>query len=231
MAPLDAATRRTLRARAHHLDPVVAIGQQGLSPAVLHEIEVALLAHELIKVRVFSDDRATRAALLVQLAAAVDAAPVQHLGKLFVLWRPNPELAAARRPTGRARHRKRAPGIDDPRGKGADAARGKTGVRGMKAKTTARKRGSTAAHAAALARERRRQPPGERASDDASARPPARGRPRPAAKGAAPAVTPQAPRSRRDGAARGKAAAPADRTAPPAGVPRAVQPRRRRGRG
>src|SRR5438309_2806534 len=94
---LDAATRRALRARAHHLDPVVAIGQHGLTPSVIHEIDVALLAHELIKIRVFSDDRAARAALLDEVARTLDAAPVQQLGKLLVIWRPNPDKDAAAR--------------------------------------------------------------------------------------------------------------------------------------
>ena len=91
MPDLSPAQRRALRARAHHLDPVVGVGQHGLTPAVLREIDVALEAHELIKVRVHGDDRDARAALLDEICAALDAAPVQHLGKLLVLWRPNPD--------------------------------------------------------------------------------------------------------------------------------------------
>jgi putative YhbY family RNA-binding protein len=107
MPPLDSAARRALRARAHHLDPVVSIGQQGLTPTVVHEIDGALRAHELIKIRVFSDDREARGALLETVCAAVDAAPVQHLGKLFVIWRPNPEAAKpAARKTGTERPRR-----------------------------------------------------------------------------------------------------------------------------
>lgn len=85
------AERRALRAQAHHLDPVVAVGQQGLTPAVLHEVDLALLKHELVKVRVFSDDRTVRNAMLEQICAAMTCAAVQHLGKVLVLWRPNPE--------------------------------------------------------------------------------------------------------------------------------------------
>jgi putative YhbY family RNA-binding protein len=104
MLELTPAQRRALRARAHHLDPVVAIGQHGLTPAVLHEIDVALKAHELIKVRVFDDDRKAREALLQEVCAAVEAAPVQHLGKLLVIWRENPDRAkAASRPRGLAK--------------------------------------------------------------------------------------------------------------------------------
>lgn len=86
--------RRALRAQAHHLHPVVTIGQHGLTPTVLTEIELALNAHGLIKVRVFLDDRDERELLLAEIADGLDAAPVQHIGKLFVLWRPQPEPAA-----------------------------------------------------------------------------------------------------------------------------------------
>jgi RNA-binding protein len=85
--------RRQLRARAHPLHPVVAIGQHGLTASVLHEIDVALLAHELVKVRVLGDDRAEREALLTRICDDLQCAPVQHIGKLLVLWRPNPEKA------------------------------------------------------------------------------------------------------------------------------------------
>jgi len=93
MIELSPAERKELRGEAHHLDPVVMIGADGLTPAVSKEIEGALNAHGLIKVRVFSDDRAGREALLQQLAEAHSAAPVQHIGKLLVLWRPIPEKA------------------------------------------------------------------------------------------------------------------------------------------
>lgn len=93
---LTPAQRKDHRAAAHHLDPVVMIGAEGLTPAVLKEADAALKAHGLIKVRVFSDDRAAREALLVQLADQLDAAPIQHIGKLLVLWRPLPDKAADR---------------------------------------------------------------------------------------------------------------------------------------
>lgn len=88
---LTPAQRKEHRAEAHHLDPVVMIGSDGLTPAVLKEIDAALNAHALIKVRVFSDDRAAREALLVSLSDELGAAPIQHIGKLLVLWRPMPE--------------------------------------------------------------------------------------------------------------------------------------------
>lgn len=88
---LSPAQRRELRAKAHHLHPVVSVGQHGLTPAVMHEIDVNLLAHELIKVRVFADEREQREIVLERICTALDASPVQHIGKLLVLWRPAPD--------------------------------------------------------------------------------------------------------------------------------------------
>ncbi|MCE4557743.1 YhbY family RNA-binding protein [Roseateles cellulosilyticus] len=94
---LTPAQRKEKRADAHHLDPVVMIGGEGLTPAVVKETDAALKAHGLIKVRVFSDDRTAREAMLAQLSDELDAAPIQHIGKLLVLWRPIPEKAKAER--------------------------------------------------------------------------------------------------------------------------------------
>ena len=91
MTPLNPAQRRELRAKAHHLDPVVTVGHHGLTPAVLHELDLALLAHELVKVRVFNDERDAREAMLQEMCAGLDCAAVQHVGKILVLWRANPE--------------------------------------------------------------------------------------------------------------------------------------------
>lgn len=90
MLTLTPAQRREHRASAHHLDPVVQVGADGLTEAVVREADAALRAHGLIKVRIFSDDRAAREAAMVELAERLDAAPVQHIGKLVVLWRPIP---------------------------------------------------------------------------------------------------------------------------------------------
>lgn len=80
-----------LKARAHHLNPVVMIGQHGLTDSVIKETDAALTAHELIKVRVLGDDRAERIEICEALCQAVDAELVQHIGKLLVLWRKKPE--------------------------------------------------------------------------------------------------------------------------------------------
>lgn len=87
---LTPSQRKEHRADAHHIDPVVAIGGDGLTDAVVKEADLALKAHGLIKVRVFSDERETREAFFAQLADQLNAAPIQHIGKLLVLWRPIP---------------------------------------------------------------------------------------------------------------------------------------------
>jgi putative YhbY family RNA-binding protein len=76
------------RAAAHHLDPVVLVGSGGVTEAVIKEIDAALKAHGLIKLRVLSQSRDERQALLALLADQLNAAAVQHIGKLLVLWRP-----------------------------------------------------------------------------------------------------------------------------------------------
>lgn len=76
-----------LKAQAHHLNPVVMIGQKGLTEAVIQETHAALQAHELIKVRVLGDDREERIAICEALCEAVEAQLVQHIGKLLVLYR------------------------------------------------------------------------------------------------------------------------------------------------
>jgi len=88
---LTPAQRKVHRADAHHLDPVVLVGGDGLTPAVIKEIDSALRAHGLIKVRVFSDDRSARETILQTLTEQLNAAPIQHIGKLLVLWRPQVE--------------------------------------------------------------------------------------------------------------------------------------------
>lgn len=88
---LSPAQRKEHRALAHHLEPVVMIGGDGLSAAVLREIDAALNAHGLIKVRVHGDDRQVRDTLFQQIADQLGAAPIQHIGKLLVFWRPQPE--------------------------------------------------------------------------------------------------------------------------------------------
>jgi len=91
--PLNSTARRALRAEAHHLDPVVMIGDSGLTPAVIAETDRALNAHQLIKIRVLGDDREVRRPMMAALCSALGCAPVQIIGKLLVVWRPLPVTA------------------------------------------------------------------------------------------------------------------------------------------
>ncbi|TSA21911.1 MAG: ribosome assembly RNA-binding protein YhbY [Betaproteobacteria bacterium] len=88
MKTLTPQQRKFLRAEAHDIKPVVMIGNNGLTEAVIAETNRALTAHELIKVRVQGDDRAARELWLTELCAATDAAPVQHIGKLLIIYKP-----------------------------------------------------------------------------------------------------------------------------------------------
>ncbi len=93
MLNLTPAERSELRSQAHGMNPVVMIGESGLTPAVIKETDAALNAHGLIKVRVFGDDREVRLAYYEALCNELGAAPVQHIGKLLVLYRPKKEKA------------------------------------------------------------------------------------------------------------------------------------------
>lgn len=99
MLKLTPAERSSLRAQAHTLSPVVLIGESGLTPSVMKEIDASLNAHGLIKVRVFGDDRIARIAAYETICEQLAAAPIQHIGKLLVLYRPKPE--EAKEPSGK----------------------------------------------------------------------------------------------------------------------------------
>lgn len=91
MPPTLTARERThLKARAHVLEPVVQVGHAGVTSEIVAEVERALTAHELIKVRIGGADRHDRVALGDDLAAASDAAVVHRVGKVLILWRPRP---------------------------------------------------------------------------------------------------------------------------------------------
>lgn len=90
MKELSPNERRELKARAHSLHPVVSIASKGLAPTVLAEIDACLKAHELIKVRVYGAEKDAREALLVELCTQLDAAAVQHIGNVLIVFRQNP---------------------------------------------------------------------------------------------------------------------------------------------
>ncbi|GGI54457.1 YhbY family RNA-binding protein [Oxalicibacterium solurbis] len=96
MLKITPAERSALRADAHALNPVVIIGEAGLTPGVLKEIDASLDSHGLIKIRVFGDDREARIAIYDTICSELGTAPIQHIGKLLVVYRPKKEAVKSR---------------------------------------------------------------------------------------------------------------------------------------
>lgn len=96
MIELTPAQRREFRAKAHHLNPVVTIGSNGLTDTVVAEIDRSLQAHELIKIRVQGADHKQRDVLMLELCTTLEAAPVQHIGNILVVWRARREVEKVR---------------------------------------------------------------------------------------------------------------------------------------
>jgi RNA-binding protein len=94
---LTAVQRQELKGQAHSLKPVVMIGDKGLVDTVMAEIDRALKVHELIKIRVLSDEREERANAMAQICKAVGCEPVQIIGKLLVIFRARTEEETAER--------------------------------------------------------------------------------------------------------------------------------------
>jgi len=86
--------RAHLKARAHALEPIVQVGVAGVTPEIIAEVDRALTAHELIKVRVGASDREERVALGGEVATATNASVVHRVGKVLILWRPRPTDAS-----------------------------------------------------------------------------------------------------------------------------------------
>ena len=83
--------RSHLKGRAHALEPVVFVGQAGLSDTVIAELNRALTAHGLIKVKLAGAGREDRETLTEEICARTGAAAVQNVGRVLVLWRPRPD--------------------------------------------------------------------------------------------------------------------------------------------
>ena len=82
--------RAHLKARAHALEPVVHIGNAGVTDTLVAEVNRALTAHELIKVKIGTDDRVSRVAIGDEICARTGATAVHRVGKVVILWRPRP---------------------------------------------------------------------------------------------------------------------------------------------
>ncbi len=87
MQELTVKQRQYLKGVAHKLEPVVMIGNNGLTNAVIHEIQLNLTAHELIKIKVLEDDRELRHDLIAQITEKSQAQFVQHIGKILIFYR------------------------------------------------------------------------------------------------------------------------------------------------
>lgn len=171
---LTSGERRALRAAAHALHPIVLIGDNGLTAAVLQEIDRGLNAHELMKVHAADADRDSREAMLANICESLSCAAVHHLGKMLIIYRPGP--AAQRKETAAgspvaAQHRS---GRHIPKKQAAHAHDRVAVPAGVKAHGSAAKPAPTRSRAGA-----RTNPPAS----------PAPGRLRRAAKAAQPAKT------------------------------------------
>ena len=88
---LNTQMKKSLRGVAHHLDPVIAVSERGITHGIVEETERALSDHELIKVKVFSADRSSRVEVASALAEATSSTVLQQIGKVAVLYRRNPK--------------------------------------------------------------------------------------------------------------------------------------------
>ena len=91
MLTLTVSERLALKGRAHTLKPTVMIGNAGLTESVLAEIDLTLKRHDLIKIRIMGDDRELRATIMDTICTTLHAAPIQLIGKVLVIYKPNPD--------------------------------------------------------------------------------------------------------------------------------------------
>jgi RNA-binding protein len=97
---LTEAQKKFLRGRGHSLNPVVTVGDAGLTPAVLAELESALAHHELLKVKLRTGDRALRDEFIERIGAELGATLVQKIGYVALFYRENPEKRKIALPEG-----------------------------------------------------------------------------------------------------------------------------------
>ena len=88
--PLTTSQRRYLRGICHQLHPIVTVAEKGVSPSIVKELDAALKAHEIVKVRISAPDRETKAAWTTELVAASRAELVQQIGHVLSLYRKHP---------------------------------------------------------------------------------------------------------------------------------------------
>lgn len=91
MLEITLAHRLSLRSLAHTINPTVIVSKKGLSENIIKELDQRLRNHELIKIRVLIDDRGTREVLFTEICESLMAAPIQHIGKILIIYRLKPE--------------------------------------------------------------------------------------------------------------------------------------------
>lgn len=88
---MDTLLKQELKAKAHHLRPVVLLGAKGLTPAIIDETNIALLSHELIKVKINGAEKADRQIIANKLCEQLQAELVQLIGNTAIIYRKNDE--------------------------------------------------------------------------------------------------------------------------------------------
>lgn len=88
---MDTSLKQELKAKAHHLRPVVLLGAKGLTPAIVDETNIALLSHELIKVKINGAEKADRQIMANKLCEQLQAELVQLIGNTAIIYRKNDE--------------------------------------------------------------------------------------------------------------------------------------------
>ena len=88
---VDTSFKQSLKAQAHHLKPVVLLGAKGLTEAVVAETNIALLSHELIKVKINGAEKEDRLIMANELCQQLQAELVQMIGNTAILYRKNEE--------------------------------------------------------------------------------------------------------------------------------------------
>lgn len=88
---METAFKQSLKAKAHHLKPVILLGTKGLTQAVIEETNIALIAHELIKVKINGAEKEDRQAIAAELCTQLQADLVQLIGNTAIIYRKNEE--------------------------------------------------------------------------------------------------------------------------------------------
>ena len=86
---MNIATKKKLKADAHHLKPVIIVGAQGVSDALIKETSYALLAHELIKIKIHAEDKTVRTEAAMKLCDALKAELIQLIGHVAIIYKKN----------------------------------------------------------------------------------------------------------------------------------------------